>query len=226
MGTGTGVFNTTDNTLAVNTTNGGKMVVNLDTGDYTYTAAPTITTAKVENISYTVRDKDGDPATAALTINVNPPPVVAGVPAHVVSISNPSALEGAALTYTVNLDIMTDTPTTFAYNLGLGTAAGIVSAADVGARSFSNGVTLNTTTGMLTVPAGVISFTVSMPTTTADGVETAETLPLTIGGVTGTGTIATGLPTLAIGDITVRFAKRCDRELRHRQRHRPIWRRQ
>jgi len=115
VGTGTGVFNTTDNTLAVNTTNGGKMVVNLDTGDYTYTAAPTITTAKVESISYTVRDKDGDPATAALTINVNPPPVVAGVPAHVVSISNPSALEGAALTYTVNLDIMTDTPTTFAY---------------------------------------------------------------------------------------------------------------
>jgi T1SS-143 domain-containing protein len=203
VGTGTGVFNTTDNTLAVNTTNGGKMVVNLDTGDYTYTAAPTITTAKVESISYTVRDKDGDPATAALTINVNPPPVVAGVPAHVVSISNPSALEGAALTYTVNLDIMTDTPTTFAYNLGLGTAAGIVSAADVGARSFSNGVTLNTTTGMLTVPAGVISFTVSMPTTTADGAETAETLPLTIGGVTGTGTIATGLPALAIGDITV-----------------------
>ena len=200
VGAGTGVFDTANNTLTVNTTTGGKIIVNLDTGDYTYTASPTTTVATAENISYTVRDKDGDGATAALTINVNPPPAVAGVAANVTSISNPSALEGARLTYTVNLDIMTDSTTTFATNLGGGTATATTDYNTT--MVFSNGVTFSG--GVLTVPAGVISFTVGVNTVTDAVAEAAETVPLTIGGVTGIGTIATGAtPGISITDVTV-----------------------
>ncbi|HSH87744.1 MAG TPA: type I secretion C-terminal target domain-containing protein, partial [Methylophilus sp.] len=53
---------------------------------------------------------------------------------------------------------------------------------------FSNGVVLNAN-GTITVPAGVSSFTVTVPTVDDTIVELNETLPLTIGGATGTGVI-------------------------------------
>ncbi|MFZ2307257.1 MAG: Calx-beta domain-containing protein, partial [Rhodoferax sp.] len=208
-GTNRGVFDTAGNTLTVTTLKGGKFVVDLDTGDYTYTAAPTITVAQQENISYTVLDADGDSASSTLTIDVNPPLAIATIPPHVSTISSPTVLESTAststsLVYTVNLDIMTGAPTTFTYNLNDAGGAGKASASDHGVVSFSNGVTLSGTT--LTVPAGVISFTVTIPTLNAGGVEGPETLPLTIDGVTGTGTIAeTGSfnPSITIDNVSV-----------------------
>ena len=208
-GTNRGVFDTTGNTLSVTTLLGGKFIVDLDTGDYTYTAAPTITAAQQENISYTVLDADGDSASSTLRIDVNPPPAVATIPPSVTTVSSPTVLEATAgnatsLVYTVDLDIMTGAPTTFTYNLNDTGGAGRASASDHGTVAFSNGVTLSGTT--LTVPAGVISFTVTVPTTTTGGTEGPETLPLTIGGVTGTGTIAeTGnfTPNITIDDVTV-----------------------
>jgi hypothetical protein len=204
VGTGNGVFDTTTNSLTVNTVAGGKFVVNLDTGDYAYTPLPTITSAKVESISYSVRDNDGDGAAATLTINVNPPAPTVDVTSHVASISSPSALEGGKLVYTVDLDIMTGKSTTFA-NTTLGVGGTATAGTDYNAAmTFTNGVTYNATTKVLTVPAGVINFTVSVNTSTdTNTAEVAETVPLTIGGATGTGTIAIGMPTLAIGDITV-----------------------
>ncbi|MCE2746885.1 MAG: retention module-containing protein [Burkholderiales bacterium] len=55
--------------------------------------------------------------------------------------------------------------------------------------TFSNGVTL--ADGVITVPAGVTSFTVTVPTIddATDEPGADETLPLTVGGVTGTGAI-------------------------------------
>ena len=52
--------------------------------------------------------------------------------------------------------------------------------------------------GTITVPAGVTSFTVTVPTTQDTADEPNETVPLTIGGVTGTGTINDddGVPTI------------------------------
>ncbi|MES2583292.1 MAG: retention module-containing protein, partial [Pseudomonadota bacterium] len=208
-GTNRGVFDTAGNTLTVTTLLGGSFVVDLDTGDYTYTAAPTITVPQQESISYTVLDADGDSASSTLSINVNPPLATATIPPNVTTVSSPTVLESTAgnttsLVYTVNLDIMTGTPTTFTYNLNDAGGAGRASASDHGTVTFSNGVTLSGTT--LTVPAGVISFTVTIPTTTTGGTEGSETLPLTIGGVTGTGTIAeTGSfnPSIAIDNVTV-----------------------
>ena len=71
------------------------------------------------------------------------------------------------------------------YTLGGGTA----SPTDYTSVSFSNGVTYNAATGKITVPAGVTSFTVTLPTVDDNITEATETVPLVIGGVTGTGSI-------------------------------------
>uniref|UniRef100_UPI0025ECD6A5 type I secretion C-terminal target domain-containing protein n=1 Tax=Iodobacter sp. TaxID=1915058 RepID=UPI0025ECD6A5 len=56
--------------------------------------------------------------------------------------------------------------------------------------TFSNGVTYDAATGKITVPAGVTSFAVTLPTVDDTLVEISpETVPLTIGGVTATGGI-------------------------------------
>ncbi|MDB5899650.1 MAG: type 1 secretion target domain protein, partial [Ramlibacter sp.] len=117
----------------------------------------------------------------------------------VTGIGSPTATEGADLVYTVTLSNPSSTATTFAYSLGGGTA----STSDYGAASFSNGVTL--AGGILTVPAGVTSFTVTVAGAQDTLDEPAETLPLTIGGVSGTGTIVDDDPTpsLSIGNVTV-----------------------
>ena len=118
------------------------------------------------------------------------------------NISNPTIAEGGDLVYTVNLTNPSSTSTSFAYNLGGGTAA----ATDYGSPTFSNGVTLSG--GVLTVPAGVTSFTMTLPTTQDVLDEANETVPLTIGGVTGTGTITDNDPTpsLSINDVTINEA--------------------
>ncbi len=72
VGTVTGIFNTANNTLSVSTTKGGTLLVNLDTGEFTYTSQTVSTTQKVENFTYTVSDNDGDLAGSTLTIKVNP----------------------------------------------------------------------------------------------------------------------------------------------------------
>ncbi|MBL0731034.1 immunoglobulin-like domain-containing protein [Piscinibacter sp. HJYY11] len=122
-------------------------------------------------------------------------PVIAGV-------SSPSAAEGNSLVYTVTLSNASSTATSYPYALGGGTAA----AADFGTPTFSNGVTLSG--GSLTVPAGVTSFTVTVPTTQDALDEADETVPLNVGGVTGTGTITDddAAPSLSIGDVTVNEA--------------------
>ena len=48
-------------------------------------------------------------------------------------------------------------------------------------RLSPNGVTLSA--GVLTVPAGVTSFTVTLPTVDDTTIESSETVPLTVGGV-------------------------------------------
>ena len=115
------------------------------------------------------------------------------------SVTSPTAAEGANLVYTVNLSNASATATTFPFALGGGSAA----AADYTSATFSNGVTL--AAGVLTVPAGVTSFTVTLPTVQDTLDEANETVPVTVGGVTGTGTITDddATPSLAISDVSV-----------------------
>ncbi|WP_298624524.1 Calx-beta domain-containing protein [uncultured Legionella sp.] len=168
---------------------GGTAVLNAN-GTVTFT--PNSSFNGNANFTYTVSDGTG--ISNAATVNVN----VVGVAA----ISSPSASEGNALVYTVNLSSASNVSTTFAYSIGGGTA----SSGDYSAPTFSNGVTLSN--GVLTIPAGVSSFTVNVPALSDLLVESNETVPLTIGNTTGVGTIVdnTIASTLSINDVIVNEA--------------------
>jgi hypothetical protein len=120
------------------------------------------------------------------------------------TVSAASVTEGGNLVHTVNLSNASSTATTFAYSLS-GTTA--TAGTDFNTTAtFSNGVTLSG--GTLTVPAGVTSFTVTYATVNDVLNEANETTALTIGGVTGVGTINDNdpVPTLSINNVSVNEA--------------------
>ena len=80
-----GTFNTANNTLSIATDNKGTLLVNLDTGEYTYTSQKTTAVVLTENIGFTVSDNDGDLASSTLVVKVipNAPPVA--VDDHVIT---------------------------------------------------------------------------------------------------------------------------------------------
>ncbi|OYV02663.1 MAG: hypothetical protein CFE26_21895, partial [Verrucomicrobiales bacterium VVV1] len=97
------------------------------------------------------------------------------------------------------------TASTFPLALASGTAT--LGSDFTNVLTFSNGVTL--TGGNISVPAGVTSFTVTVPTVDdAINEPSPETFTLAVGGVTGTGNITDndGAPTLSINDVTVNEA--------------------
>ena len=116
-----------------------------------------------------------------------------------------SAIEGSELSFTVKLSNASSTSTTFDFVLKDGTAT----ADDYGKASFSNGVSYDASTGKITVPAGVTSFTVTVPTTQDTIDEADETVKLSIGGKDATGTIVDndGAPTIASVDVSNADAK-------------------
>ncbi|HGF7192456.1 TPA: beta strand repeat-containing protein, partial [Vibrio cholerae] len=101
------------------------------------------------------------------------------------STGDVTATEGDALIFTVKLSNASSTSTFFDFLLQDGTAT----SDDYGAASFSNGVTYDASTSKITVPAGVTSFTVNVPTTNDSTEETDETVKLAIGGKEAIGTI-------------------------------------
>lgn len=151
-------------------------------------AAPTYTYALADIIA------DGDPA----SVTVRASSVRGGLssryyvehtftheatPPDVTSISSQAINEGTASIFTVTLARVTPRPIVYAYALG-GTAS---APSDYNATpGLSNAVTA--ASGFLTVPAGVTVFTFSLATV-ANG-DVGETITLTMGGVTGTTTIA------------------------------------
>ncbi|WP_445577589.1 VWFA domain-containing protein [Pseudomonas sp. E141] len=72
-----GTFNKANNTLSIATDHDGTLVVNLDTGEYSYTSQTATSTLITETIGFTVSDHDGDLASSSLVIKVlpNSPPV-------------------------------------------------------------------------------------------------------------------------------------------------------
>ena len=132
-------------------------------------------------------------------IDNDPVPTITSVEPGLPGVGDDAVVEGANLVYNVNLSNPSSTPTSFAFTLGGGTAV----AGDIGAPVFSNGVAYNSTTGQITVPAGVTAFSVTIPTVDDLVSEPIETVPLTIGGVTGTGQIIDNDTTnIIIGDVT------------------------
>ncbi|MFS2067299.1 retention module-containing protein [Pseudomonas sp. CT11-2] len=113
-----GTFNTADNTLSIATNNSGTLLVNLDTGEYTYTSQKTTAVQITENIGFTASDNDGDLTSSTLTINVipNSPPVA--VDDHIITnvLSGSIVVPGELLLANdtdPNGDALTASPTTF-----------------------------------------------------------------------------------------------------------------
>jgi len=113
-----GTFNTTNNTLSIATGGKGTLVVNLDTGEYTYTSQTATTKVITENISYTLSDNDGDLASSTLVVKVvpNAPPVA--MADHVITnvLSGNITLPGDALLANdtdPNGNALSASPTTF-----------------------------------------------------------------------------------------------------------------
>ncbi|WP_458377735.1 retention module-containing protein [Pseudomonas fluorescens] len=113
-----GTFDTVNNTLSIATDGKGTLVVNLDTGEYTYTSQKTTSVVITENIGYTVSDNDGDLASSTLVVKVvpNAPPVA--VDDHVITnvLSGSIVVPGELLLANdtdPNGDPLTASPTTF-----------------------------------------------------------------------------------------------------------------
>ena len=64
--------------LTVTTVLGGALTINLDTGDYRYSAAPDVAGAQAESIEFTLSDGDGDTVTSTLVIEVDKASVLEG----------------------------------------------------------------------------------------------------------------------------------------------------
>ncbi|WP_223925369.1 choice-of-anchor K domain-containing protein [Aeromonas caviae] len=133
------------------------------------------------DFTFKAYDRDGDGSQGSFAVNPLARPDVTGV-------LSATVVEGATLQHVVTLSGATNVTTEYSLSIaGSGTHA--ASNSDWGTLQFSHGVTYNSSTGKISVPAGVTSFTVSVPTVNDKLVEQTETLTLTVGGVTGAGTI-------------------------------------
>ena len=147
---------------------------------------PTVQDSEVESSETVPLSIGGVVATGTILDDDAPaqPPTVTGVEPGQPGVADDAVPEGTGIVFTVSLSALTTAPVTYAFKLGGGSAA----PEDFGAPHFSDGVTLYPD-GSITVPAGISSFTVTVPTTQDTVVEPDETVPLSIGGVTGIGTI-------------------------------------
>ncbi|WP_270688922.1 retention module-containing protein [Aeromonas sp. D3] len=133
------------------------------------------------DFTFKAYDRDGDGSQGSFAVNPLARPDVTGV-------SSATVVEGATLQHVVTLSGATNVATEYSLSIaGSGTHA--ASNSDWGTLQFSHGVTYNSSIGKISVPAGVTSFTVSVPTVNDKLVEQTETLTLTVGGATGAGTI-------------------------------------
>ncbi|OLU29064.1 Ig-like domain-containing protein, partial [Pseudomonas sp. PA27(2017)] len=143
------------------------------------------------SFSYTVSDGNGGTSKATVTVNVTGDAAASiGAVSNAVDSTGSQVDEGDSAVFTVNLSTASLTTTTFSLALNAGTAtAGSDYNGTLTNQSFSNGVTYNAANGTVTVPAGVSSFTVTVPTINDSVFEPTESFSLTVGGKTGTATI-------------------------------------
>ncbi|WP_228550769.1 hypothetical protein, partial [Endozoicomonas sp. OPT23] len=144
----------------------------------------------------------GETATGTIVDNDGAPTVTD------IELQNAQAEEGVEdLIFNVTLSNGSDSVVTFPFSLGGGASGDPAETTDYSLLSFSNNVTYDSNTGLITVPAGVTGFTVTVATTDDTLDENNETVDLSIGGETATGTIVDndGAPTVT--DIELQNAQ-------------------
>lgn len=176
-------------------------IVAVNTAQQTSLTAIQATNASQDTVIASIQtvDTNQDSAISAIqTVNTNQSTLITALQAAVAalqagggtptftvsSVSSPTANEGANLIFTIALTGTTQQAQVFAFTVGGTAIAGTDYASPF---TFSNGVTI--TGSNLNVPIGVLSFTATSLTSTDALTEVAETVILTVGGVTGTGTI-------------------------------------
>ncbi len=156
----------------------GDGTITVPAGVTTFTVTyPTETDALDEGSETTTLTVGGVSGTGTITDPADP---------TVATVADGTAEEGSPLSQVVTLSAATTQPTIYPFVLADGTA--IAPGDYTNAPTFSDGVVLNGD-GTITVPAGVTTFTVTYPTETDALDEGSETTTLTVGGVSGTGTI-------------------------------------
>lgn len=163
----------------------GKITVPAGVNSFTV-LAPTVDDLRIETPETLILNVGG--VAAVGTITDNDAIAVASVTAEDASSPFGSGddivIEGAALRFKIALNGTTIAPVQIAFGTG-----GTAQDGDYSAFTFSNGVTYDPATGLLTIPAGVDGFTIIAPTLDDRAVEPAEALVVTVGGVAATGTI-------------------------------------
>jgi hypothetical protein len=106
----------------------------------------------------------------------------------VVSVGDATEWEGDNLTHLVTLSTTADRPLTYPFSVTDVTATANVDY-NLANVTFTNGVTYDINTGLVTVPANVLTFEVTFPGLTDLIDELDETYTVSVGGEDGTGTI-------------------------------------
>ena len=160
----------------------GQITVPAGISSFTVTVPTTADTIYEANETYTL-NVGGVSATGTIT-NDDAVPTVS-------TVTNAAATEGTGVVHTVTLSNGSSSATTLTLGLTNGTATGggVDYTSNPSSLLFSNGVTYSTATGLITIPAGVTSFTVTVPTTADRIDESNETYSLSVGGKSATGTI-------------------------------------
>ncbi|HET7832871.1 MAG TPA: VCBS domain-containing protein, partial [Gallionella sp.] len=87
-GTSAGTFDAATGTWTINTVTGGHLVMHMATGDYTYTPSVTMNTTVVEDIAFTLTDRDGNTANGTYRLNVSYDGVMNGTAGNDVMIGS------------------------------------------------------------------------------------------------------------------------------------------
>ncbi|MFM5463939.1 VCBS domain-containing protein, partial [Aeromonas simiae] len=126
-------------------------------------------------------DKDGDGSEGSFAVNPLFRPEVSGV-------SSATVTEGGTLVHSVLLDGTSQHPTEYPFSIG-GSGSNPASSSDWTQLLFSHGVTYDSVRGVIRVPEGVSSFTVTVVTKDDHKVEGNETLTIAVGDKSGIGTL-------------------------------------
>ncbi|WP_404852022.1 beta strand repeat-containing protein [Colwellia sp. MB02u-10] len=163
--------------------------VSVPTGVSSFTVTVrTVDDAVVETTDETFNLNVGGQTGIGTILDNDSPPTINHIGDASGSVNNVTVLEGISAVFTVSLSHATTA--IGAYDLVLTAGSANLTSDYTNAMVFSDGVTYDSDTGQISVPIGVTSFTVTVPTTNDTDHEPTEAFTLSIGDVGGANTAA------------------------------------